>query len=183
MEYIPLDDERFEPFFAAAAELDVPVMLHPYHTGAPPELADFYMRNLVGNPLETGVAASRLILSGCLDRHPQLTIILVHGGGFMPYQVGRLDHGFRVRRETSARINAPPSSYLRRFYFDTVTHASLPLKFLVELVGADRVVFGTDIPFDMADLHFKKILAGTGLDEATLDTINWANTSRILHLV
>jgi aminocarboxymuconate-semialdehyde decarboxylase len=182
MEDIPLDDERFEPFFAAAAELDVPVMLHPYVTVTPPEWAKFYLKNLVGNPLETGVAASRLILSGCLDRHPNLAIVIVHGGGFMPYQIGRLDHGFRVRGETSARISAPPSSYLRRFYFDTVTHASLPLKFLVELVGADRVVFGTDIPFDMADLNFEEIIAATGLDEATLDAINRANTSRLLRL-
>jgi aminocarboxymuconate-semialdehyde decarboxylase len=182
MEYIPLDDERFEPFFATAAELDVPVMLHPYHTGTPPEFADFYMKNLIGNPLETGVAATRLILSGCLERHPNLTIILVHGGGYMPYQIGRLDHGYRVRRETNAHLTAPPSSYLRRFYYDTITHAGVPLNFLIELVGPDRVVFGTDIPFDMADERFADILAAAELDESTLDAINQGNTSRILKL-
>ena len=72
-----------------------------------PEFADFYMTNLVGNPLETGVAASRLILSGCLDRHPNLTVVLVHAGGFMPYQIGRLDHGYKVRKETNAKIDCP----------------------------------------------------------------------------
>ena len=182
MEDVPVDDDRFEPFWAAAAELDVPVMLHPYYVGTKRQFADFYMTNLVGNPLETAVAASRLILSGCLDRHPKLKVVLVHAGGFMPYQVGRLDHGFRVRKETSAVIDSPPSTYLRRFYFDTITHASVPLKFLVELVGADRVVLGTDIPFDMADLHFTDYLAATGLDEQTVQTITADNASRIFHL-
>jgi aminocarboxymuconate-semialdehyde decarboxylase len=182
MEDVPVDDERFEPFWATAAELDVPVMLHPYYVGTKRQFADFYMRNLVGNPLETGVAASRLILSGCLDRHPELKVVLVHAGGFMPYQVGRLDHGFRVRSETNAVINSPPSTYLRRFYFDTITHAAVPLKFLVELAGADRVVLGTDIPFDMADLHFTDYLAATGLDEPTVQTITRDNASRIFHL-
>jgi len=182
MEDVPVDDERFELFWATAAELDVPVMLHPYYVGTKRQFADFYMTNLVGNPLETGVAASRLILSGCLDRHPQLKVILVHAGGFMPYQVGRLDHGFRVRSETSAMIDTPPSTYLRRFYCDTITHAAVPLKFLIELVGADRVVLGTDIPFDMADLHFTDYLAATGLDEQTVQTITADNASRIFHL-
>jgi len=182
MEDVPVDDERFLPFWATAAELDVPVMLHPYYVGTKRQFADFYMTNLVGNPLETGVAASRLILSGCLDRYPMLKVVLVHAGGFMPYQVGRLDHGFRVRSETNAVIDSPPSTYLRRFYFDTITHASVPLKFLVELVGADRVVLGTDIPFDMADLYFTDYLAATELDQKTVQTITSDNANRIFHL-
>jgi aminocarboxymuconate-semialdehyde decarboxylase len=109
MEKVPLDDRRFDPFFAAAAELDVPVILHPYYVGTRPNLTDFYMTNLTGNPLETCIAASRLILSGFLDRHPRLKIVLVHAGGFMPFQIGRLDHGFRVRPETKA-ITAAPST-------------------------------------------------------------------------
>lgn len=182
MENIPLDDERFDPFFAAAAELNVPVVLHPYYVGLRPEFADFYFTNLIGNPLETGVAASRLILSGCLDRHSNLTLVLVHAGGFMPYQIGRLDHGYKVRKEANTKIASPPSSYLRRFYFDTITHASTPLKFLVELVGADRVVIGTDIPFDMQDLYFSNYLAETGLDDQSLAAINGGNASRIFDL-
>lgn len=182
MENVPLDDPRFEPFFATAAELNVPVMLHPYYVGTRAEFADFYMTNLTGNPLETCLAASRLILSGCLDRHPNLTVILVHAGGFMPYQVGRLDHGFRVRTETRAKIDSPPSSYLRRFYFDTITHAAVPLKFLTELVGSDRVLLGTDIPFDMADLRFQEYQATAELDAETLQAINNGNASRLFGL-
>jgi aminocarboxymuconate-semialdehyde decarboxylase len=180
MEQIPLDDPRFDPFFAAAADLNVPVLLHPYRVGTRPEWADFYLANLIGNPLETCLAASRLILSGWLDRHPQLTLILAHGGGFLPYQIGRLDHGFRVRPETKLNISSPPSSYLRRFYYDTITHAAIPLKFLVELVGADRVVLGTDIPFDMADHHFAAYLAAARLDEQSVQAINSKNALRIL---
>src|SRR5687768_5396722 len=135
MQTVALDDPRFEPFFTAAADLDVPVILHPYYVGARPQLADFYMTNLTGNPLETCVAASRLILSGFLDRHPTLKIVLVHGGGFMPYQIGRLDHGFRVRTEARASISSAPSTYLRRFWYDTITHAGTPMRFLIELAG------------------------------------------------
>lgn len=182
MENVPLDDRQFDPFWATAAELDVPVMLHPYYVGTKRQFADYYMTNLIGNPLETCLAASRLILSGCLDRHPNLTVVLVHAGGFMPYQIGRLDHGFRVRSETSAVIDSPPSSYLRRFYFDTITHTSVPLKFLVELVGADRVVLGTDIPFDMADLRFAQYIADAKLAEQTVQMICSENTKRLLRL-
>ena len=179
MEQVPLDDPRFDPFFAAAAELDVPVILHPYYVGTRPTLTDFYMTNLTGNPLETCIAASRLILSGSLDRHPRLKVVLVHAGGFMPFQIGRLDNGFRVRSETRAAIAAPPSSYLRRFWYDTITHAATPLKFLIDLVGADRVVFGTDLPFDMADVRFKEYFGDAKLDADTLDAITNRNASAL----
>ncbi len=175
MEDVPLDDRRFDPFFAAAEELGVALVLHPYYVGLSARFADYYLTNLIGNPLETAVAATRLILSGCLDRYPQLTFVLVHAGGFMPYQVGRLDHGFRVRPETRAEIESPPSDYLRRFFYDTITHASVPLKFLCELVGTDRVVLGTDIPFDMADTRFADYLSGFELDDPSRQAVDGGN--------
>lgn len=175
VEQLPLDDRRFDPFFAAAAELDVPVLLHPYYVGTRPNLVDFYMTNLTGNPLETCIAASRLILSGFLDRHPALKVILVHAGGFMPYQIGRLDHGFRVRSETNAATMSPPSTYLRRFWYDTITHARTPLKFLLELVGNDRVMLGTDLPFDMADVNFRDYLSPAAFDPQTLRAVTGGN--------
>jgi len=160
----PLDDPAIAPVLAAAADLDVPLLLHPYYVGLRPGLPDFYLTNLVGNPLETTIAAARLILSGTLDRLPGLRLVLVHGGGFLPYQVGRLDHGWEVRPE-AAGPSAAPSSYLRRFVFDTITHAPAALAYLVGLVGADRVAYGTDHPFDMADGALDDQLAGTSLDE------------------
>jgi aminocarboxymuconate-semialdehyde decarboxylase len=101
----------------------------------------------------------------------------VHGGGFMPYQIGRLDHGFRVRAETRASITSPPSSYLRRFWYDTITHASIPLKFLIELVGPDRVVLGTDLPFDMADDRFDHYFSA--LDSCDQDAVTSDNAAAL----
>ena len=183
-EKVPLDDERFEPVLATAAELGVPLLLHPYDklVRQRKELTDFYMSNLIGIPLATTLAASRLILSGALDRHPNLTVVLMHAGGFMPYQIGRLDHGYTVRPETKANIQSPPSNYIRRFYFDTITHAGNRLASLIDWVGADRVVLGTDIPFDMADLNFTQKFAEAGLDEQTVATICSENAKRILAL-
>ena len=182
MENVPLDATRFDPVFAAAAALDVPVLLHPYYVGTRPNLADFYMTNLTGNPLETCIAASRLILSGFLDRHPRLKLVLVHAGGFMPFQIGRLDHGFRVRPESRAAITDPPSSYLRRFWYDTITHAATPLKFLIDLVGADRVLFGTDLPFDMADARFDSYFAEAQLKGNARRQVTTANATALFHL-
>lgn len=179
MESDPLDDPKFDPFFAAVEELGVPVMLHPYYVGPRSNLGDFYLTNLIGNPLETTVAASRLILSGWLDRHPKLNVVLVHAGGFLPYQIGRLDHGFEVRTETNANIKRPPSTYLSRFHFDTIAHADRPLKFLIDQVGKQRIVIGTDLPFDMACSQFSQRLASAGLDAESAAAIQSENASRL----
>ena len=147
----PIDAPELAPVLAAAESLGVPLMLHPYYVGPKPMLEDFYFTNSVGNPLDTCTAAARLIHSGALDRHPGLEVVLVHAGGFMPYQLGRLDHAFEVRREPRVAIDRPPSSYLDRFWFDSITHSDASLDFLVSLVGTERIVLGTDLPFDMGD--------------------------------
>jgi len=103
-------------------------------------------------------------------------------GGFMPYQVGRLDHGFHVRQETSLHIKKKPSEYLRRFYFDTITHAPAPLAFLVDLVGEDRVILGTDIPFDMADTDFGRIIEQAQLPPNTTTAIESGNAMELFNL-
>lgn len=149
VEGVPLDDPSLRPVLEAAVELDVPLVLHPYYVGSSPDLDDYYLTNLQGNPWQTAVAASRLIFSGLLDELPDLQIVLVHGGGHLPFQIGRLDHGHRVRPEARTP-RQPPSDYLRRFHYDTLTHSRESTDWLIERVGADRVMFGTDIPFDMA---------------------------------
>lgn len=159
----PLDAPRFNEVFAAAEALDVPLLLHPAYVGPRPGLQDFYLTNLVGNPLETTVAVARLLLSGLLDRFSRLRLVLVHAGGFIPYQIGRLDHGWEVRPEAKRPLHRP-SAYLRRFVFDTITHDPAALGFLVERVGADRIAYGTDLPFDMMDGSIEHQLDGLGLD-------------------
>ena len=180
---VPVDDARFEPFFAAAEELGIPVVLHPFAVDARREqFAQYYMGNLVGYMVETCVAAARLILSGCLDRHPSLSVALVHAGGFLPYQIGRLDHGFQVRSETHSNIEQPPSSYLRRFYFDTITHAPIPLGFLIDLVGSDRVMLGTDLPFDMADRRFAETISALELGDEAVASVYAGTAIRLFGL-
>jgi aminocarboxymuconate-semialdehyde decarboxylase len=146
----PLDEPRFDRFFEAADALGVVLLLHPYFVGPRPGLEDYYLTNLVGLPLSTTTAAARLFLSGFFARH-DVRFIFVHGGGYLPYKIGRLDRGHDVRPEASGRSMLRPSEWLDRVYFDTLTHDPAALRFLVELVGADHVLFGTDLPFDMTD--------------------------------
>jgi aminocarboxymuconate-semialdehyde decarboxylase len=148
---VPIDQGGLEALFQTASRLEAPLMLHPYYVGPKPGLEDFYFTNSIGNPLETMIAAGRLIHSGVLDRHPGLKVILVHAGGFLPYQLGRLDHAYAVRKEPHAAGCAQPSNYLDRFWMDTITHGDAALSFLHTLIGEQRLVLGTDIPFDMGD--------------------------------
>jgi aminocarboxymuconate-semialdehyde decarboxylase len=178
-EGVPLDNESLRPVLAAAAELSVPLVVHPYYVGSTPGLLDdFYLTNLQGNPWQTAVCASRLILSGTLDALPGLDLVLVHGGGHLPYQMGRLDHGHRVRPEARGCAR-PPSEYLRRFHYDTLTHSPAATGFLLERVGADRVVLGTDMPFDMGAGALAEQLAGLRLPADAMAAIAHGNAERI----
>ena len=181
VEEIGLDDPALRPVLGTAAELGVPLILHPYHVGKRPGLEDYYLSNLIGHPVETAVGAARLIFGGVLDELPDLQPVLMHGGGYLPYQIGRLDHGYRVRPE-SRGCRAEPSSYLRRFFYDTITHAAGPLRFLVEMVGPDRVVYGTDFPFDMAGGPVEEQLAGVGLHEEARRRIAGMNAVDLFRL-
>jgi aminocarboxymuconate-semialdehyde decarboxylase len=151
-----LDDPALDPVFAAAADLGAPLFLHPYTymlgLQTVPGFERFFILNTVGNPLETHLAAARLILGGVFDRHPELTVQLSHGGGALPYQLARLDRTYDFREQVREVARRRPSEYLDRFLFDTVLYDRRPLEFLIELVGPERVVFGTDHPFDIADL-------------------------------
>src|SRR5690606_780 len=146
-----LADSRFRPVLRRAAELGVFVFAHPYYVGAKSGLSDYYLTNLIGNPLDTAVCVSNLIFGGVMDELPELRVLLAHGGGFTPYQIGRLVHGHKVRQEARVHTNTDPKSLLKRFYFDSLVFDPEALRYLIDLVGADHIVIGTDTPFDMRD--------------------------------
>jgi aminocarboxymuconate-semialdehyde decarboxylase len=143
-----LDDASFLPIYAACERLRFPVFLHPVETIGKDRTGEFYLRNLLGNPYDTGVAAAHLIFGGVLDRFPSLEVLLPHAGGTLPSIVGRLDHGVEVRAELK-HMKKPATAYLGRFTYDTITHNDVLLMNLIRLVGADRVLLGSDYPFDM----------------------------------
>jgi aminocarboxymuconate-semialdehyde decarboxylase len=146
-----LAEERFRPLLRRASELNVFVFAHPYYVGAKSGLESYYLTNLIGNPLDTTVMLANLIFSGRLDELPDLKIVLAHGGGFIPYQIGRLVHGHAVRSETNGISKSSPKDLLKRIYFDSLVFEPQALRYLIDLVGADHVCIGTDAPFDMAD--------------------------------
>jgi aminocarboxymuconate-semialdehyde decarboxylase len=165
---VMIDAPEFEPFLTAVEELDVTVMVHPYlnMVAKPgPDLEGFHLSNVVGNPYETFVAASRLIVGGVFDRHPGLRFQLVHAGGAFPYQLGRLEHAYGAREETKTVAQRSPLNYLKHFLFDTVIFDERPLRFLLDLAGPDAIVFGTDLPFDMADVSALETLPRMASDE------------------
>jgi aminocarboxymuconate-semialdehyde decarboxylase len=147
-----LDEPRYRPFWRAVAAKGIPVMLHPSGYPEGHRLDDYFLTNCIGNPLETMVAATRMIFSGLFAELPDLKLVLLHGGGYLPFYAPRSDHTWKVRPETRAHIpDHPPSYYMKKLYYDTVVFEPQFLKHLVEIVGSDRVMAGTDFPFDMGE--------------------------------
>lgn len=146
---LDLTDPALIPFWEAADQRQAILLLHPWIM-AGRRMEKYHLANLIGNPVATATCAADLILSGLLDRYPRVRLILAHGGGYLPYQIGRLDSGHRRRPEVRIHNDRPPSSYLRRFYYDTCLFEAKAVRFLVDLAGADRVVHGSDYPFPLA---------------------------------
>jgi aminocarboxymuconate-semialdehyde decarboxylase len=178
----PLGDGAFDPFWKAAADLAAPVVLHPFLLEAVERFGRHYLHNLVGYPLETTLAAASLILGGTLDRFPGLAVVLVHGGGFLPYHIGRFDRAHETRPEARANDAGLPSRYLRRFLYDTLVQRPEALRYLVQLVGHDRVMLGSDHPFWMGDPDPLRVVRDADLDPATRAAIFGENAAHIFHL-
>ncbi len=140
-----------EAFFAAAEDLGIVLFLHPMTFWQGPRFGEHYLSNVVGNPLDSTVALSHLILEGVFDRHADLKMCVAHGGGYLPLYSGRMDHAFHARADCCGRISRAPSTYLRQLYFDTVVFDPDQIAALVERYGSDKIVMGTDYPFDMAE--------------------------------
>lgn len=177
-----LDDPAIVPLFEFAAGRRLPVFTHPLNNAGEDRMSAWHLANSVGNPTETALAAARLIMSGILERFAQLEVVLAHGGGSLAFVTGRMDHAYRVRPEVRDAVPHPPSKYLGRLYFDTITHGDRALAFLVGAVGADRVLLGTDHPYDMADQDPAGRLARLGLGADEQAAICAGNAARLLRL-
>ena len=177
---VDLDIAGLDPVFSAAQRIDVPLFLHPQNAGDTTRLQDYHLWNLVGFMMETATTGARLIMSGVLERYPRLKIVLAHGGGFLPYQLGRLDHGWRVRPELNARLPRPPSAYFGNIFCDTLTHDGRALRFLIDRIGADHVALGTDHPFDMGSDRPVDAVRELGLPPAQESAILGDTLARLL---
>lgn len=149
IEGVPLADGRFRTVLKTIEQLDCFVFTHPYQCLAQGGMDEYYLANFIGFPLDTTMMVAHLMYSGALDDLKRLKFLLPHGGGYVPYQIGRFIHGFNVRPEPKMKTKTSPAELLRRFYFDALTHNPLAARHLINQVGADRVVIGSDHPFDM----------------------------------
>jgi aminocarboxymuconate-semialdehyde decarboxylase len=180
-----LSDPSLFPIYAKCEQMNMPILLHPDQAAAAMganRLSKFYMANTVGNPVDTAIAANHLVFGGVLDRFPKLNFVLPHAGGAMPFLWGRFQHGQTVRPETKGTARQPFGEYLRRFYYDTITHDVGLLRFLVDQVGVDRVMLGSDYCFDMGYERPRDIIDALKLRPADRDAIYSGNAARVLNL-
>ena len=177
-----LDDVALEPLWAAANELDAFIMVHPTGVAGAERLKSYYLVNLIGNPLDTTIAAATLVFGGVIARYPRVKFLMVHGGGFVPYQAGRFLHGWQVRAEPRARLTAPPEASLDKLLFDTLVHSRPALEFLLSSCGAGRVLLGSDYPFDMGTLECARQIEALSIAQADQETILGGAAARLLAL-
>ncbi|MEH0554450.1 amidohydrolase family protein [Streptomyces sp. B21-101] len=177
-----LSDPAYEPLWTCAEETGALLFLHPYGCTLDERLDRWYLSNTVGQPTENAVALSHLIFSGVLDRHPELKLIAAHGGGYLPGHIGRSDHAWRVRPDARGCAH-PPSSYLKRLYFDSLVHEPSVLRELIRSAGADRVLLGSDFPFDMGADDPLAALRDADLPDLDYHAVRGANAASLLRLV
>ena len=179
-----LEEPEFRPFWKAAQELGALVFFHQGgDTVVTPRSARYHLPNSIGNLADRAVTFATLVSGGVMDEFPDLKICLGHGGGYTCFGIGRMDHGWQVRSEARVHITQPPSAYLGRFYYDCIVYTEPALRFLIDSVGADRVVFGTDWPYDMAlDWPVAWVLGMKGLSQEEKEAILWKNLERLLGL-
>lgn len=173
---VELSDPALEPLWARAAETGAVIFLHPIGCTLDDRLDRFYLTNTVGQPVENAVALSHLIFCGVLDRHPGLRVIAAHGGGYLPTYLGRSDHAWQVRPDARGCAE-PPSTYLRRLWFDSLVHTPVALRALVSGVGADRVLLGSDFPFDMGVRDPVERVLAAGLGRADTELVLGGNAA------
>jgi aminocarboxymuconate-semialdehyde decarboxylase len=178
-----LSDPAFAPFWKKAEELGALVIIHPNGFTEGQRLSRFYFNNIVGNPFETTLALHYLIFDGVLERHPNLKIFAMHGGGYLGAYSGRIDHAWGARSDCQANLPKPPTEYLKKVYVDTVVFTPDQLEALVKTFGVDHVIMGTDYPFDMLEYDpIGHINSVTGFDDTTRAALAGGNAKKLLGL-
>lgn len=177
-----LDHEMFEPLWEALEELGLVLVLHPAGFTHGERLTDYYLVNVIGMPLSSTLAVTRMILGGVFERHQGLEMLVVHGGGYLPFYAARTDHAFRHRPELRAHIDRLPSEYLFRLSFDITVFDPGMVEHLVRTYGAEKVLLGTDYPFDMGLPDPLALVADTGLTEGERELVVGGNALRLFGL-
>jgi aminocarboxymuconate-semialdehyde decarboxylase len=179
----PLDDPSFEPFFSAAQDLNLLLFVHPLEGGLD---ADDPLSPVLGNVLQftfrTTMMIERMILTGMLERYPNLRLCLSHGGGLLAFNIWRLDHSYGLRPELKRVVPRKPSDYLKKIYFDSIVHSVYALQYLVRVVGSDRVVMGTDYPMGMGDFEPVSKVRELNLPDGERELILGGNAAQALSL-
>jgi aminocarboxymuconate-semialdehyde decarboxylase len=178
-----ISSPRLDPFWAEVQELGLVVVIHTQGATHAQRLADHNFVNIIGHAFEATLATSHLIFDGVVARYPDLKIVVVHGGGYLPAYAGRIDHGWRARADVSEGVPDLPTSYLRKFFFDTMVFEPAQVEYLAGLYGAEQIVLGTDYPYDMGDDDPLALLGScTGLKQDEIDLIAGGNAARLLGL-
>jgi aminocarboxymuconate-semialdehyde decarboxylase len=178
-----ISSPRLEPFWAEVERLGAVVVVHTQGASQPQRLQDHNFVNIIGHAFEATLATAHLIFDGVVERHPDLKILVVHGGGYLPAYAGRIDHGWRARADVSEDVPDLPGNYLRKFFFDTMVFDTDQVRYLVDKYGADHVLLGTDYPYDMGDEDPLALIGATpGLSQDQIDLIAGGNAARLLGL-
>ena len=181
---VTFDDPSFLPLWKAAEELGAVIFIHQSGDTVVSSRSDnYHLPNTIGNLADRAVTFASFVFGGVMDACPELKVCLAHGGGYTCFGIGRMDRGWQVRSEARTNIKHPPSHYLDKFWYDCLTHDENALRMLIDTVGIDRVVFGTDWPFDMAiDEPVSWVRDMTKLSDAEKDAILGGNIDRLLGL-
>lgn len=179
---VDLDQAGLDPFWEAAAALRCLVLIHPCNPLPGVDLKRNFLDNMIGRPTESTITVAHLLFSGVIEQHPDLVVCVVHGGGFIPYQIGRMQRGFdAVPHQTAGHITIRPEDLAQRLYYDTVLHSPRALEYLVEWAGAEQVVMGSDYPFEMGDpTPAATVDSIPGLSDEQRNSILGGNVARIL---
>ncbi len=177
-----LDDRKFDKVWEKAVELDMTAIMHPQGFTHGQRMDDYYLVNVICMPLASTVAVSRMIIGGVWERIPDFKMVVVHGGGYLPYYFARTDHAYNVRPELRHHITRKPSEYLHKLHFDTTVFEPGMVEYLIEEFGDEHVLLGTDYPFDMGPTDPLAFLADVKMNEQSRERILGGNAARLFKI-